>query len=60
MLADRKDYWDVSPHIYRFAPASMKHLLNYHTVNERIHLDAHLSTIRFFYKLIQNTKGWEG
>lgn len=36
----------------------MKHLLNYHTVNERIHIDAHLSTIQFFYKLLQNTKGW--
>lgn len=23
------------------------------------HIDAHLSGIRFFYKLIRNTEGWE-
>lgn len=25
----------------------------------RIHVDAHLSSIKFFYKLIKNTEGWE-
>lgn len=51
-------YWDLSRNIYRFAPASMTQMLNYHTVDERIHIDAHLSMIRFFYKLIQNSQGW--
>lgn len=36
----------------------MTQMLNYHTVDERIHIDAHLSMIRFFYKLIQNSQGW--
>ncbi|CAK9783828.1 carboxypeptidase S [Cutaneotrichosporon oleaginosum] len=57
-FTDTQYYWDLSKHIYRFAPASMAHLLNYHTVDERIHIDAHLSMVRFFYKLIQNSQGW--
>lgn len=24
-----------------------------------IHIDAHLSGIRFFYKLLRNTEGWQ-
>ena len=40
-------------------PASLEHILNYHTVNERIHMDAHMSTIKFFHKFIQNTVGWD-
>jgi Gly-Xaa carboxypeptidase len=57
--ADSPDYWDISPHIYRFVAASMEQIHNFHTVDERIHLDAHLSTIRFFYKFVQNTIGWQ-
>lgn len=37
----------------------MTQLLNFHTVNERIHINAHFSTIRFFYKLINNLQGWQ-
>ncbi|BEI97127.1 hypothetical protein CcaverHIS631_0207160 [Cutaneotrichosporon cavernicola] len=42
-FTDTQFYWDLSKNIYRFAPASMAHMLNYHTVDERIHIDAHLS-----------------
>ncbi len=31
---------------------------NVHTVNEAISKDAHVSTIQFFYTLLQNSKGW--
>jgi Gly-Xaa carboxypeptidase len=53
------DFWAVSKNIYRFVPASLELILNYHTVNERIHIDAHMSTIQFFYKLMRNSVGWE-
>jgi len=49
----------VSKNIYRFVPASLEHILNYHTVDERIHIDAHMSTIKFFYKFMRNSIGWE-
>lgn len=56
---DLIDYWDLSKYIYRFVPASLEHIKNYHTVDERIHIDAQLSVTRFYYKLIQNSVGWE-
>ncbi|KAI5475840.1 Gly-Xaa carboxypeptidase [Pseudohyphozyma bogoriensis] len=56
---DTKWYWNVSKNIYRFVPSSLELLQNFHTVDERIHTDAHLSTIEFYYKLIQNTQGWK-
>lgn len=37
----------------------MKHILNFHTVDERIHLDAHLSVVRFMYKILRNSDGWK-
>ncbi|KAK4688939.1 Gly-Xaa carboxypeptidase, partial [Tremellales sp. Uapishka_1] len=58
-FTDTQHYWDVSTHIYRFVPASLNQVKNYHTVNERIHFDAHLSTVRFFYKLLHNSAGWK-
>ncbi len=33
--------------------------LNQHTVDERISLEGHLNTTRWYYKLIRNTEGWE-
>ncbi|KAL8277506.1 hypothetical protein RQP46_010061 [Phenoliferia psychrophenolica] len=56
---DTKHYWPLSKHIYRFVPASLELIKNFHTVDERIHIDAHLTGIRFFYKLIRNTEGWK-
>ncbi|WVF65616.1 hypothetical protein IAT40_000346 [Kwoniella sp. CBS 6097] len=58
-FTDTQHFWGVSKHIYRFVPASLEHILNYHTVDERIHMDAHMSTIQFFYKLMRNSIGWE-
>lgn len=51
--------WSLTPNIYRFVPSRLDQVLNFHTVDERIHVDAHLSAIEFFYKLLRNTEGWE-
>jgi hypothetical protein len=32
---------------------------NPHTVNERMSIRGHLSTIEFFYQLLQNSHGWK-
>ncbi|GAA5996034.1 Gly-Xaa carboxypeptidase [Rhodotorula paludigena] len=56
---DTKWTWSLTPNIYRFVPSRLDQVLNFHTVDERIHVDAHLSAIEFFYKLLRNTEGWE-
>ncbi|KAL1406987.1 hypothetical protein Q8F55_006400 [Vanrija albida] len=50
--------WRLTKHIFRFNPARLSDSVNVHTVNERMNLDGHLSTIRFYYKLLHNTAGW--
>ncbi|CED85268.1 carboxypeptidase s [Phaffia rhodozyma] len=55
---DTKWDWNLTEHIYRFVPASLELVKNFHTVDERIHIDAHLSTTEWFYKLLQNSQGW--
>ncbi|GAA5842024.1 hypothetical protein JCM5353_001097 [Sporobolomyces roseus] len=55
---DTKWYWNTTSSIYRFIPGRLDLMKNPHTVDERIHIDAHLSTIKFFYKLIQNSQSW--
>ncbi|KAK4701757.1 Gly-Xaa carboxypeptidase, partial [Phenoliferia sp. Uapishka_3] len=55
---DTGAFWDVSDNIYRFTPAHDDQLFNKHTVNERIHVDAHLDAIHFYHQLIQNTETW--
>ncbi|KAK4685216.1 Gly-Xaa carboxypeptidase, partial [Tremellales sp. Uapishka_1] len=57
---DTKWMWNLTENIYRFTPAVLTENLNQHTVNERISLEGHLTTTRFFYKLIRNTEGWQG
>ncbi|POY76341.1 hypothetical protein BMF94_0537 [Rhodotorula taiwanensis] len=57
---DTKYSWNLTEHIYRFVPGRIDQIKGFHTVNERTHIDAHLTGIRFFYKLIRNTEGWEG
>jgi Gly-Xaa carboxypeptidase len=68
--ADTNSFWNLTGNIYRFTPAKLTENLNQHTVNEvslrpqpptglrshmqRISLNGHLTTTRFFYKLIQN------
>ncbi|GAA5958380.1 hypothetical protein JCM8115_002448 [Rhodotorula mucilaginosa] len=56
---DTKYSWNLTSSIYRFLPGRLDQIKDFHTVNERAHIDAHLSGIRFFYKLIRNTEGWE-
>ncbi|GAA5821772.1 hypothetical protein JCM11251_001018 [Rhodosporidiobolus azoricus] len=56
---DTKYSWKLTPNIYRFVPGSLELIKNFHTVDERIHIDAHLTGIRWFRQLILNTEGWE-
>ncbi|BGP42648.1 hypothetical protein JCM10449v2_006660 [Rhodotorula kratochvilovae] len=56
---DTKYSWPLTRNIYRFVPGSLELIKAFHTVDERIHIDAHLSGVRFFYKLLRNTEGWE-
>ncbi|GAA5865590.1 hypothetical protein JCM3774_002060 [Rhodotorula dairenensis] len=55
---DTKHCWNLTNNIYRFIPASYDQVKGFHTINEAVHVDAHLTAIRFFYKLIRNTEGW--
>ncbi len=56
---DTKRVWDLTRHIYRWLPAPVELFVAVHTVDEHVHIDAHLTTIQFYYKLIRNTVGWE-
>ncbi|GAA5847109.1 hypothetical protein JCM9279_002692 [Rhodotorula babjevae] len=56
---DTKHTWNLTRHIYRFVPASTDLIKGFHTVDERIHVDAHISTIRFYHKLLHNTETWK-
>ncbi|GAA5972509.1 hypothetical protein JCM11641_001876 [Rhodosporidiobolus odoratus] len=56
---DTKYSWPLTKHIYRFVPGSLQLIKNFHTVDERIHRDAHLSGIRFFRQLLLNTEEWD-
>ncbi|GAA6022192.1 hypothetical protein JCM11491_002427 [Sporobolomyces phaffii] len=55
---DTKYYWNTTEHIYRFIPGRLALMKAPHTVDERIHIDAHIETIKFFYKLAQNSQTW--
>ncbi|KAH8085208.1 putative Gly-X carboxypeptidase [Filobasidium floriforme] len=55
---DTRAYWNVTQNLYRFAPAAIADFKNPHTVDERMSIRGHLSTIKFFYQLLQNTQGW--
>ncbi|KAK4046898.1 hypothetical protein OIO90_006406 [Microbotryomycetes sp. JL221] len=56
---DTKWVWKLTENIFRFVPARLELITGFHTVDERIHTDAHLTGIQFFYKLIQNVQGLE-
>lgn len=56
--SDSKYYWNLTENIYRFIPGRLALMKNPHTVDERIHIDAHIETIKFFYKLAQNSNTW--
>lgn len=55
---DTARMWNLTTEIFRFTPAFLSESLNQHTVDERISLRAHLTTVRFYYKLMKNTQGW--
>ncbi|OCF36827.1 Gly-X carboxypeptidase [Kwoniella heveanensis CBS 569] len=56
---DTRHFWNLTEGLYRFTPALVSENLNQHTVDERISLEGHLNTTRFFYKLIRNSEGWQ-
>ncbi|KAF2863440.1 Zn-dependent exopeptidase [Piedraia hortae CBS 480.64] len=55
---DTRHYWDLTKHIFRYGPGYDPNWENdmkkVHTVNERISVENHLSTVRWYVKFIQN------
>ncbi|KAF7360353.1 putative Gly-X carboxypeptidase [Mycena venus] len=51
---DTRAFQNLSRAIYRFEPLRSTDKYDIHTVNERIHIDGHLNTIRWVFALIQN------
>ncbi|KAJ7579051.1 hypothetical protein C8J56DRAFT_964720 [Mycena floridula] len=51
---DTRAFWNLTRAIYRFQPLRASERVNVHTVDERVHIDGHLSTIRWIHALIQN------
>jgi len=46
---DTRFYWDLSENIYRWSPSRAGGSANIHTVDERMHLDAHLEGMMLYY-----------
>jgi len=57
---DTRAYWNLTRAIYRFQPLRQTDRYNIHTVDERVHIDGHLNTIRWFYGLIRNADHHQG
>ncbi|KAJ7686723.1 hypothetical protein B0H17DRAFT_1160593 [Mycena rosella] len=51
---DTRAFQNLSRAIYRFQPIRSTDRYDIHTVDERIHIDGHLNTIRWIFALIQN------
>lgn len=54
---DTKYYWDLSRHIFRFAPGydgETSGLGNIHTVDERVSIKNHINTVKWFSIFIRN------
>ncbi|KAJ7666213.1 carboxypeptidase S [Mycena polygramma] len=51
---DTRSFQNLSRAIYRFEPLRDTDKYDIHTVDERIHIDGHLNTIRWIFALIQN------
>ncbi|KAJ6470086.1 hypothetical protein C8R47DRAFT_1149427 [Mycena vitilis] len=51
---DTRSFQNLSRAIYRFEPLRDTDKHDIHTVDERIHIDGHLNTIRWIFVLIQN------
>ncbi|KAJ7061191.1 hypothetical protein C8F01DRAFT_1057798 [Mycena amicta] len=55
---DTRAFVNLTRAIYRFQAVREDQRANAHTVDERIHVDAHLSSIEFVHALVQNVDGW--
>lgn len=51
---DTRHYWNLTKNIYRFNPIREDYSYNIHAIDERVHLDAHLETVAFFYDFVRN------
>ncbi|KAF2626143.1 carboxypeptidase S [Macroventuria anomochaeta] len=54
---DTRYYWDLSEHIFRYAPGWDKEqagMGNIHTVDERVGVQAHLDTVKWMWGWIRN------
>lgn len=56
---DTRFYWSLSENIYRWSPSRAGGTFNIHTVDERIHLSAHLEAMMLYYDLIRSFDGWD-
>ncbi|TIA89132.1 hypothetical protein E3P99_02203 [Wallemia hederae] len=50
---DTRHYWDLTNNIYRFEAHDASLVRDIHTVNERVHKDAHVQTMSFLHQFIQ-------
>ncbi|KAJ7108498.1 hypothetical protein C8R44DRAFT_802850 [Mycena epipterygia] len=55
---DTRSFENLSRAIYRFQPIRSTDRYDIHTVDERIHIDGHLNTIRWIFALIQNASAF--
>lgn len=51
---DTAHYWKLTDHIYRFNPVRSEDAEGIHTVNERLRLSGHLSSVAWFYEFFIN------
>ncbi|KAJ6114871.1 hypothetical protein N7486_000649 [Penicillium sp. IBT 16267x] len=56
---DTRFYWSLSENIYRWSPSRAGGSENIHTVDERMHLDAHLEGMMIYYDLIRSFDEWD-
>lgn len=51
---DTKNYWDLTPHIFRYIPALPFDRVNHvHSVNELMSVESHSAILAFYYSYIQ-------
>ncbi|KAF7320589.1 Gly-Xaa carboxypeptidase [Mycena chlorophos] len=55
---DSRGYTNLTEAIYRYADVRPEQRANPHTVDERLHADAHLSSVAFVHALVQNADQW--
>lgn len=52
---DTAHYWNLTEHIYRFNPVRSEDTDGVHTVNEKLRLSGHLSSVAWFYEFLINS-----